>query len=112
MASGDVPQARMRSSRSRSCIRAIVRESSAYGYRGSSSSARSRWARTPSVVRATSSRSSERLRGLEGVAQLADAPSARSDGSIVPADVGDATLRDLLKPLAVEELLARDPRRL
>ena len=51
----------------------------------------------------------ERLRGLEGVAQLVDAPSARSDGSIVLADAGDATLRDLPKPLAVEELLALAP---
>ena len=47
----------------------------------------------------------ERLLGLEGVAQLVDAPSARSDGSIVLADAGDATLRDLPKPLAVDELL-------
>jgi hypothetical protein len=47
----------------------------------------------------------ERLRGLEGVAQLVDAPLARSDGSIVLADAGDATLRDLPKPLAVDELL-------
>jgi hypothetical protein len=51
----------------------------------------------------------ERLRGVEGVAQLADTPSARSDGSIVLAEVGDATLRDLPKPLAVEELLALAP---
>ena len=47
----------------------------------------------------------ERLRGLGSVAQLADAPSARSNGSIVLADAGDATLRDLPKPLAVDELL-------
>ena len=51
----------------------------------------------------------ERLRGLEGVAQLADAPSARSDGSIVLADAGAATLRDLPKPLAVDGLLALAP---
>ena len=48
----------------------------------------------------------ERLRGLEGVAQLVDGPSAQSDGSIVLADAGDATLRDLPKPLAGDELLA------
>jgi hypothetical protein len=36
----------------------------------------------------------ERLRGLEGVAQLVDAPSARSESSIVLADAGAATLRD------------------
>ena len=60
-------------------------------------------------MRATSSRSSSGCAGFEGVAQLADAPSARSDGSIVLADVGDATLRDLPKPLAVEELLALAP---
>lgn len=51
----------------------------------------------------------ERLRGLEGVAQLADATSERSDGSIVLADAGASTLRDLPKPLAVDELLALAP---
>jgi len=45
----------------------------------------------------------ERLRGVEGVAQLVDAP--RYPGSIVLADAGDTALAGLAKPLAVDELI-------
>ncbi|MCU1661811.1 MAG: serine/threonine protein kinase, partial [Pseudonocardia sp.] len=45
----------------------------------------------------------ERLRGVEGVAQLLDAP--RYPGSIVVADVGGTSLAGLAKPLAVDELI-------
>ena len=44
----------------------------------------------------------ERLRGVKGVAQLAQAP--RYAGSIVLADAGGATLAGLAKPLAAGEL--------
>jgi tRNA A-37 threonylcarbamoyl transferase component Bud32 len=44
----------------------------------------------------------ERLRGVPGVAQLAQAP--RYTGSIVLADAGDVTLAGLAKPLATDEL--------
>jgi signal transduction histidine kinase len=44
----------------------------------------------------------ERLRGVEGVAQLAEAP--RYPGSIVLADVGGTSLAGLGKPLAVSDL--------
>ena len=45
----------------------------------------------------------ERLRGVEGVAQLAEAP--RYPGSIVLADAGGTSLAGLAKPLAVDELI-------
>jgi hypothetical protein len=45
----------------------------------------------------------ERLRGVDGVAQLVDAP--RYAGSIVLADAGDITLAGLATPLAVDELI-------
>ncbi|WP_432826404.1 AAA family ATPase [Dactylosporangium sp. CA-092794] len=45
----------------------------------------------------------ERLRGVDGVAQLVDAP--RHPGSILLADVGDTMLSDLAKPLAVDDLI-------
>ena len=44
----------------------------------------------------------ERLRGVAGVAQLADEPPHQ--GSIVLADAGDATLAELAKPLAARDL--------
>ena len=44
----------------------------------------------------------ERLRGVAGVAQLADEPS--HEGSIVLADAGDSTLADLPKPLSARDL--------
>ena len=44
----------------------------------------------------------ERLRGVEGVAQLAEAPYP---GSVVLADVGGASLAGLAKPLAVDDLI-------
>ena len=46
----------------------------------------------------------ERLRGIEGVAQLVDAP--RYPGCIVLADAGGTCLADLAKPLPVDELIA------
>ena len=46
----------------------------------------------------------ERLRGVPGVAQLVEEP--RLPGSIMLADVGDATLAELATPLAVDELVA------
>ena len=46
----------------------------------------------------------ERLRGAERVAQLV--PSPRYPGSIVLADAGGANLVSLVKPLAVDELIA------
>ena len=45
----------------------------------------------------------ERLRGVEGVAQLAEAP--RYPGSIVLADAGGTSLAGLAKPLAVDDLI-------
>ncbi|WP_433286422.1 AAA family ATPase [Pseudonocardia sp. CA-142604] len=45
----------------------------------------------------------ERLRGVDGVAQLVDAP--RYPGSIVLADAGETTVADLATPLAVDELI-------
>ena len=45
----------------------------------------------------------ERLRGVEGVAQLARAP--RYPGSIVLADAGGTSLAELAKPLAVDDLI-------
>ncbi|GAB3869563.1 hypothetical protein GCM10027610_129350 [Dactylosporangium cerinum] len=45
----------------------------------------------------------ERLRGVEGVAQLVDAP--RMPGSVVVADVGGSCLAGLAKPLAVDDLV-------
>ncbi len=45
----------------------------------------------------------ERLRGVEGVAQLAEAP--RYPGSVVLEDAGGASLAGLAKPLAVDELI-------
>src|SRR5262245_59151381 len=45
----------------------------------------------------------ERLRGVDGIAQLVDAP--RYPGSIMLADAGDTTLAGLAKPLAVAELI-------
>jgi len=45
----------------------------------------------------------ERLRGVEGVAQLAEAP--RYPGSIVLVDVGGRSLTGLAKPLAVDHLI-------
>jgi signal transduction histidine kinase/predicted Ser/Thr protein kinase len=45
----------------------------------------------------------ERLRGLEGVAQLLDAP--RDPEAIVLADVGGTPLADLAKPLAVDDVI-------
>ncbi len=45
----------------------------------------------------------ERLRGVEGVAQLAQAP--RYPGSIVLADAGGTSLAELAKPLAVDDLI-------
>ncbi|MGH3844426.1 MAG: ATP-binding protein, partial [Pseudonocardiaceae bacterium] len=45
----------------------------------------------------------ERLRGIDGVAQLVDAP--RYPGSIVMADAGDANLAGSAKPLAVNGLI-------
>jgi predicted ATPase/signal transduction histidine kinase len=45
----------------------------------------------------------ERLRGVEGVAQLAEAP--RYPGSIVLVDVGGSSLAGLAKPLAVGDLI-------
>ena len=44
----------------------------------------------------------ERLRGVEGVAQLAEAP--RYPGSVMLADAGGASLAGLAKPLAAGEL--------
>ena len=44
----------------------------------------------------------ERLRGVEGVAQLAQAP--RYPGSVVLADAGGASLAGLARPLAAGEL--------
>ncbi|MGI5247348.1 AAA family ATPase [Dactylosporangium sp. CA-139066] len=44
----------------------------------------------------------ERLRGVEGVAQLVEAP--RFPGSVVLADAGDACLAGLAKPLDVDDL--------
>ncbi len=49
----------------------------------------------------------ERLRGLEGVAQLAGAP--RFPGSIVLADAGGASLAGVAKPLAAGELACSWP---
>jgi predicted ATPase/signal transduction histidine kinase len=46
----------------------------------------------------------ERLRGVEGVAQLAKAP--RYPGSIVLVDVGGRSLAALAKPLAVDDLIS------
>jgi serine/threonine protein kinase len=46
----------------------------------------------------------ERLRGVEGVAQLADEP--RYAGSITLADAGAATLAELRKPVPVDDLAA------
>src|SRR4051794_28858775 len=43
----------------------------------------------------------ERLRGVEGVAQLADEP--RYAGSITLADAGAATLAELRKPVPVDD---------
>src|SRR6185436_18129449 len=45
----------------------------------------------------------ERLRGLDGVAQLVEEP--RYPGSIVMADAGEQTLADVPKPLAPGELV-------
>ena len=45
----------------------------------------------------------ERLRGVERVAQLVEAP--RYPGSIVLADAGGTSLAALAKPLAVGELI-------
>jgi serine/threonine protein kinase len=45
----------------------------------------------------------ERLRGVEGIAQLVEAP--RYPGSVVVADVGGTTLAGLVKPLAVDDLI-------
>jgi signal transduction histidine kinase len=45
----------------------------------------------------------ERLRGVDGVAQLVDAP--RYPGSIVVADVGGRSLDGLAKPLAASDLI-------
>ncbi|MEV0128523.1 AAA family ATPase [Dactylosporangium sp. NPDC050688] len=45
----------------------------------------------------------ERLRGVEGVAQLVDAP--KLPGSIVMADVGGESLAGAAKPLAVDDLI-------
>jgi hypothetical protein len=45
----------------------------------------------------------ERLRGVEGMAQLVRAP--RYPGSIVVADVGGASLAGAAKPLAVDDLI-------
>ncbi|MCU1663775.1 MAG: serine/threonine protein kinase, partial [Pseudonocardia sp.] len=45
----------------------------------------------------------ERLRGVEGVAQLLEAP--RYPGSLVLADVGGTSLAGLAKPLAVDDLI-------
>ena len=45
----------------------------------------------------------ERLRGVAGVAQLADAP--RYPGSILLADAGGSAWLRLAKPLAAEELI-------
>src|SRR5262245_60209034 len=45
----------------------------------------------------------ERLRGVAGVAQLADVP--RHPGSIVVEDAGDMSLAGLAKPLAVDKLI-------
>ena len=45
----------------------------------------------------------ERLRGGEGVAQLAEAP--RYAGSIVMADAGSTSLAGLAKPVPVDELI-------
>ena len=45
----------------------------------------------------------ERLQGVEGVAQLAEAP--RYPGSIVVADVGRTSLAELAKPLAASDLI-------
>ena len=45
----------------------------------------------------------ERLQGVEGVAQLAEAP--RYPGSIVVADVGGTSLAELAKPLAASDLI-------
>ncbi|WP_426502549.1 hypothetical protein ACPPVO_33540 [Dactylosporangium sp. McL0621] len=46
----------------------------------------------------------ERLRGVWGVAQLADAP--RCPGSVTMTDVGGTSLNALAKPLAVADLVA------
>jgi signal transduction histidine kinase/predicted Ser/Thr protein kinase len=45
----------------------------------------------------------ERLRGVDGVAQLLEAP--RLEGSIVVADAGGTRLADVAKPLAVADLI-------
>src|SRR4030088_1653998 len=45
----------------------------------------------------------ERLRGVEGVVQLAEAP--RYPGSIVLVDIGGRSLAGLVKPLAVDHLI-------
>ncbi|MEV8512644.1 AAA family ATPase [Dactylosporangium sp. NPDC051484] len=45
----------------------------------------------------------ERLRGVDGVARLMEAP--RYPGSIVLADAGDTTVAGLAKPLAVDDLI-------
>src|SRR5262245_21858183 len=45
----------------------------------------------------------ERLRGVEGVAQLVEAP--RQPDSIVLADAGGTSLAELAKPLAVDDLI-------
>ena len=45
----------------------------------------------------------ERLRGVEGVAQLAQAP--RYPGSVVLADAGGMSLAGVAKPLAASELI-------
>jgi hypothetical protein len=45
----------------------------------------------------------QRLRGVDGVAQLVYAP--RYPGSIMMADAGDTNLAAVAKPLAVDELL-------
>jgi hypothetical protein len=45
----------------------------------------------------------QRLRGVEGIAQLVEAP--RYPGSIVMTDLGGTTLAGLVKPLAVDDLI-------
>ena len=65
---------------------------------GARSSARSRWGRTRSGGCGMRLAMLERLRGVAGVAQLAEAP--RYPGSIVLADAGGTSLAGLAKPLA------------
>src|SRR4051794_11109914 len=83
-------------------MRAPARGSLDWSSPSARSSGRSRGGRTRNAGCGTMAML-QRLRGVDGLAQLLEAP--RYPGSLVLADAGDTALAELATPLTVDELI-------